>query len=105
MKLPDFLTEWPDDMIVLTGHRVGLYHVVSKYKDGMTAEELHEEYPTLSLELIRKVLAFYHENKAEADAYVARYEERLRRQEEERRPLFDLDELRRRAEAKQRAGH
>jgi hypothetical protein len=34
MDLPDFLTRWPDGEIVLTGHRIGLYHVVRCYMVG-----------------------------------------------------------------------
>ncbi len=41
---------------------------------GYTSEMLHNEYPTLSLDLIHKVLALYFENKAEVDAYVAEAE-------------------------------
>jgi hypothetical protein len=29
MKLPEFLTEWPSGEIVLTSHRISLYHVMS----------------------------------------------------------------------------
>ena len=79
MNLPNFLTEWPYGEIVLTGHRIGLYHVVTHYKDGETAEQLHERYPTLSPELIRQVLAFYHENQGEVDAYVAQAEAEMER--------------------------
>jgi uncharacterized protein (DUF433 family) len=99
MNLPPFLTEWPGDEIMLTGHRISLYHVVSHYQEGMSAEQLLEEYPTLSLDLISKVLAFYHDNRAEVDDYVARYHEELDRQEAAA-PRRNLEELRRRYEAK-----
>jgi hypothetical protein len=42
---------------------------------------LIEQFPTLSLALVHKVIAFYLENQAEVDAYIARHEaecERLR---------------------------
>ena len=35
-------------------------------------EQLHEWYPTLEPELIQKVLDFYHANRDEVDAYVAK---------------------------------
>jgi uncharacterized protein (DUF433 family) len=103
MNLPDFLTEWPYGEIVLTGHRIGLYHVVQDYKAGYSPERLHEEFPTLSLELINKVLAFYQENRAEVDAYVAREEEEIERQRATTPRVFDWEELRRRMEAMRRA--
>ncbi len=58
MKLPDFLTEWPDGEIKLTGHRISLYHVMSHHKEGYTAEMLYELFDTLTLDHIEKVLAF-----------------------------------------------
>jgi uncharacterized protein (DUF433 family) len=96
MQLPEFLTEWPYGEIVLTGHRIGLYHVVFDYNRGFTAEKISERFPTLSLELVRKVLAFYHQNKTEVDAYMARCAEELERQLRAAKP-FDIEELKRRA--------
>lgn len=104
MNLPDFLTEWPFDTIVLKGHRIGLYHIIRDHLEGKTLADRREWYPDLSPELIEKVLEFYRENKAEVDDYVTRYAEELRRQEANHPPVFNLDELRRRAEAKKQAG-
>jgi uncharacterized protein (DUF433 family) len=52
MNLLDFLTERPDTNIVVTGHRITLYHVICRYMEGMVVERIHEEYPTLEPELI-----------------------------------------------------
>jgi uncharacterized protein (DUF433 family) len=71
MTLPDFLTEHPYGEIRLTGHRIGLEHVVQFYKEGFSPEMLHEHYPTLPLALVYKVIAFYLENRAEVEAYVS----------------------------------
>jgi uncharacterized protein (DUF433 family) len=71
MNLPEFLTRGPLGEIRLTGHRIDLYLIVLSYNEGYTAEMLHDEYPTLPLALIESVLAFYRQNKAEVDAYVA----------------------------------
>jgi uncharacterized protein (DUF433 family) len=81
MNLPEFLVDHPDGEIRLTGHRIGLYHVVDRYQDGYSPEMLAELYPTLPLALIHKVIAFYLENQAEVDAYVAAYRAELERQE------------------------
>ncbi len=67
MQLPDFLTIWPDEEIVLTGHRIGLCHVVHYYNEGFSPEMLAEQFPSLPLALIQKVIAFYLDNKAEVD--------------------------------------
>ena len=71
MTLPDFLKMNAYGAIRLTGHRIDLFHVVEKYQEGYSPEMLHEEYPTLCLELIHRVIRFYLANQAEVDAYVA----------------------------------
>jgi uncharacterized protein (DUF433 family) len=80
MNLPDFLTRGSQGEIRLAGHRIELNHVVQSYNDGLTAEMLHHEYPTLPLALIYKVLAFYWENKVEVDSYAAEVEAAAERQ-------------------------
>jgi uncharacterized protein (DUF433 family) len=75
MQLPDFLMQYTADAIRLTGHRIGLEHVIPLYNEGYSAEMLHEEYPSLPLALIHKVIAFYLENRMEVDEYLQRSEE------------------------------
>jgi uncharacterized protein (DUF433 family) len=103
MNLPEFLVEWPYGEIVLAGHRIGPYSVVARYQEGFSPERLHERYPTLSPELIDKVLAFYEANRDEVDAYVARYRADL---EEQSRvaPKVDLEKLKQRMRAMGRLG-
>ena len=57
MNLPEFLTPHSHGEIRLAGHRIGLEHVVALYREGYSPEMLHEQYPTLSLALIHKVIA------------------------------------------------
>jgi uncharacterized protein (DUF433 family) len=83
MNLPDFLTRGSMGEIRLTGHRIDLYLIVWSYRDGFTAEMIHEDYPTLPLPLIYKVLAFYLENQSEVDAYVAEVEAVIERRQAE----------------------
>jgi uncharacterized protein (DUF433 family) len=96
MILPDFLTQDPDGEIHMTGHRIGLYTVVRCYKEGYSAEKISEEFPTLPLDLVQKVIAFSLENQAEVDAYVEAYRVELERQAATLRQGPDLEELRRR---------
>jgi uncharacterized protein (DUF433 family) len=72
MQLPPFLTEWPYGEIMVTGHRIGLFHIVVHHNEGESVEQLHERYPTLSMSLIEDVLAFYRDNRQEVDEYVRR---------------------------------
>jgi uncharacterized protein (DUF433 family) len=80
MTLPDFLNQENNGEIRLSGHRIGLYHVVSYYNDGFSPEMLACQYPTLPLALIHKVIAFYLENRPEVDAYVDTCRDELNRQ-------------------------
>ena len=103
MTLPEFLTEYAGGDIRLTGHRIGLFHVVHRYNEGYSPEMLLGEYPTLPLALIHKVIAFYLENRAEVDAYVAAYRNELSRQRAANPRRIDVAALRQRLEAMQQA--
>ena len=92
MTLPDFLTEGAFGEVRLTGHRIGLDHVIEDYNSGYSPERLHEEFPTLPLDLIQKVLACYEANRAEVDAYMARGREDGERHRRAAKPI-DVEEL------------
>lgn len=99
MNLPDFLTELAYGEIRLTGHRIGLFHVVKYYNEGYSPEMLVEQFPTLELALIHKVIAFYLENRGAVDAYVTNYDAELEQQRAVAPQGPSLAELRRRLEA------
>jgi len=96
MELPDFLVRDKFGFIRLVGHRIGLDDVVCHLNEGQSPEGVRKEFPTLPLQLIRQVAAFYQQNKAEVDAYVEteRAETERLRAAAPRGP--DLAELRRR---------
>src|SRR5262245_14469417 len=98
MNLPDFLTETEPGEIRLTGHRIGLFHVVHYYNEGYSSERLHEEFPSLPLDLIGKVLAFYEDHRAEVDEYMTRCYEEMERNRRAGKTI-DIEELKRRARA------
>jgi uncharacterized protein (DUF433 family) len=98
MTLPDFLTRTPEGEIRLTGHRIGLFHLVHYYNEGHSPEMLLCQYPTLSLALIHKTIAFYLENQAEVDAEIATIRDELSRQHTENPRRIDVQELRSRLE-------
>jgi uncharacterized protein (DUF433 family) len=103
MTLPDFLTQDANGDIRLTGHRIGLFHVVHYYNEGYSPEMLLGQYPTLPLALIHKVIAFYLENQAEVDAYIGAYRDELSRQRAANPRRIDAAALRQRLEALQQA--
>jgi uncharacterized protein (DUF433 family) len=103
MNLPDFLARDEYGYIHFAGHRIGLNHVVQLFNDGYSPEMLGEKYPTLSVPLIHKAIAFYLANKSEVDAYVAAENAEMERQRSVAKQGPDVDELTRRRQEKQRA--
>jgi len=102
MTLPDFLTDAGDGEINLTGHRIGLYHLIREYNEGDCAEMLACRYPSLPLSLIYKVIAFYLENQREVDEYIAAYAADVDEQFRTGRHV-DLDQLRKRLALRERS--
>jgi len=102
MNLSDFLAQYKYGYIHLAGHRIGLRHIVDLYNEGYSPEMLLDHFPTLTLALIHKAIAFYLDNQAEIDAYIERCRQEIQRLEAEPRKGPDHAELRRRMEAKRR---
>jgi uncharacterized protein (DUF433 family) len=100
MKLPDFLTRDKFGEIRLNGHRIGLYTVVRCYKEGYSAERIAEEFPSLPLALVYKVLAFYLEAETEVDEYVEACRAEIERQAAAPQPGPSRAELEQRWAAK-----
>jgi uncharacterized protein (DUF433 family) len=65
----------PDDVRV-RGTRVGVEHLLTEYLSGRVPEELAIEFPTVSLEQVHGVLAWYLRNREEVDAYLRRWKAR-----------------------------
>jgi uncharacterized protein (DUF433 family) len=103
MNLPDFFAQDKYDYIHLAEHRIGLIHVVDLYREGYSPEMLLDHFPTLSLALIHKVIAFYLENQTEVDTNIAQCRAEIDRQTAAPQPGPDRGEMRRRMEARRRA--
>jgi uncharacterized protein (DUF433 family) len=93
MILPDFLTRHQKGEIRLTGTRIDLFHFVYYYNEGYSAEMILGLFPTLNLAAIHKVIAFYLENQAEVDAYVAHCEAEIERHRASTTPAPTIEEL------------
>jgi uncharacterized protein (DUF433 family) len=98
MQLPPFLTQDELGEIRLQGSRIGLYHLIWYYKDGFSAEQLHDEFPNLGLDLIHQVLAFYQAHRSEVDEYVAREQAAIDHLRATTPRRVDWEELRKRME-------
>jgi uncharacterized protein (DUF433 family) len=60
------------DVIRVKGHRIGLEHIVERYQEGFSPEQIMLDFPGLDLPQIYGILAYYLHNQAEVDAYIAR---------------------------------
>ena len=103
MDLPDFLLQSPDGSIRVNGHRIGLQHVVYLYNEGYSPEMLREEFPTLALSVLHRVIAFYLEHQTEVDDWIAACRAAVEQQVAVAPQGPGVIELRRRIEARRRA--
>jgi len=75
------LVQWECGTIRVRNSRVTLDTIVHRMQVGDTVETIHDGFPTVSVSQITEILAWYFENKAEADEYLQQREaeaERIR---------------------------
>ncbi len=97
MQLPEFLIQQPSGSVRLTGHRIALEHLVYFYNQGYAPEMILGQFPSLSLALIHKVIAYYLEHQAEIDSDMSARETDISKQRATAMTTSpDLAELRRR---------
>ncbi|MEH2091461.1 DUF433 domain-containing protein [Nostoc sp.] len=86
-----------DGVVRVSNTRVTLDTVVAAFLEGVTAEEIVEQYPSLQLADVYSVIGYYLRRKTEVDAYLKIRQERgiQVRQENERRfnPIGIRDRL------------
>lgn len=101
MQLEDYFEFLGPNEIKIKGHRIWMEHILDEYIfREMTPAELHERFPTLTLEEIHAALLYYHRNKEAMDKYLADWLEYCRKAREEdrrNRPEF-YERMRRRKE-------
>ena len=108
MELPDFVELVNGRELRLTGHRIGVAHLVKLYRDGCSAEMIAAHFPTLALALIHRVIAWYLENQQQLDGYTDKTEIEMDQLEQITRaanPTPTTNDLRKRLETLRRAGH
>jgi len=72
IDLDNYLTFVEPDTIRVKGHRIGLEHIVERYREGYSAEQIAQEFPGVELPAIYAIIAYYLHNQAAVDAYIAR---------------------------------
>ena len=90
------LTLWEDGSIRIGRSRVTLDCVVHEFASGTTAEQIQDDFPTLSLREIYGAISYYLEHEDQVEEYLQRREQEATqiRAEIEDRPRIDA--LRRR---------
>lgn len=74
-------------VILVRGSRVMLDTIVEAFRDGASAEEIAQQYPSLQLADVYAVLGYYLRHSAAVDAYLAERRaqtESLRREHQDR---------------------
>jgi uncharacterized protein (DUF433 family) len=94
MTLPDFLAADDGGFIHIANHRIGLHHLVRLYVEGYSPEMIAESFPSLPLSLIHKTIAFYLDNRADVDQYIAMEEQATAAQIAAAPPTPSIAELR-----------
>ena len=64
------LVQWEDGSIRVRNSRVTLESLVHHMQVGDTVEDIRQSYPTVSVSQVKAILAWYHDNKADADEYI-----------------------------------
>ncbi|HEX7334544.1 MAG TPA: DUF433 domain-containing protein [Pyrinomonadaceae bacterium] len=94
------LTQWENGTIRVIGSRVTLDTIIGRMQVGDTPEEIHEGFPTVTLEQINTIIGWYLNNQVEADEYLQEQDaeaERIRQEiESEPEYIARREELRRR---------
>lgn len=96
------LTRWEDGSVRVAGSRVTLDVIVHNYKQGATAEQIQEDFPTLALRDVYRAIAYYLDHAEAVEAYLC---ERRRKAAEIRQTLeseFPATALRERIRARSR---
>ena len=90
------LASWEDGSIRIGSSRVTLDTVVHEFKRGATAEQIQDDFPTLSLREIYGAISYYLEHEEQVEAYLRKRDQEADqiRREIEDRPRADA--LRRR---------
>ena len=71
------LHETADGNIRVIGSRVTLHTVVSAYRMGDTPAYIQVCYPSLTLDQINSIIAWYLKNRADVDEYIRKVDEQV----------------------------
>ena len=87
--IPLPLTLGKDGVARVSGTRVTLDTVVRAFTRGATAEEIVQQYPSLSLSDVYATISYYLQNRAEVDKYLEKRSKHAQAIKEENQKRFD----------------
>ena len=61
-------------VILVAGTRVPLDSITASFQDGATAEEIAQQYPTVSLASVYQIIGYYLRHLTDVESYLARRE-------------------------------
>lgn len=91
-----------DGVIRVAGTRVTLDTLVAAFDAGATAEEIAQQYPSISLPDVYTVIAYYLRHQSEVRAYLGQRQEQAERVRALNERRFDPDGVRDRLLARRR---
>ena len=95
------LTLDADGVVRVSGTRVTLATIIYAFLDGATAEEIAQQYPSLSLPDIYSVIGYYLNQSAEVNKYLQRREKFAAKVKKQNESRFDPNGVRDRLLARQ----
>lgn len=98
------LLEDADGVVRVGGTRVTLDTIVAAFLEGLTAEEIAGQYPTVDLGDVYAVIAYYLGNRVEVDAYLGERQSHADTVRSENETRFDPSGVRSRLLARRRDG-
>ncbi|NJP06095.1 MAG: hypothetical protein HC837_10970 [Chloroflexaceae bacterium] len=72
MQLEAYFRVLDADFILIKGHRIGINDVLDLYLEGYSPEEIVQYDRTLQPVEVYVTITWYHQNRTEVDAYLAR---------------------------------
>lgn len=106
MQREDYFEFLGPDQIRIKGHRIGIEHVIERYQEGASPEQIALTFPGLSLEAIEATITHYLHHRESIDAYLARQHSWMRRamaEDDAREPLPAMARIRALLEERERA--
>ncbi len=71
IDMREYLEIIAPNFIRLKGHRIGLEHIVERYLEGLSPEQIVQDFPGVSLVQIYTVIAYYLHHQVTVEAYLA----------------------------------